>query len=263
MRAKLGLRAVAIGYLALIIAGPVTMVLWRAFEHGPGPFWAALTSPAAVSAIQLTLLVTVIAVPLNTIFGILCAIVLARQQFRGKALLNAAVSLPLSVSPIVVGLSLIIVYGRRGWFGGWLFEHGLRVIFSTPGMVLATMFVSLPFVAREVTPLLLELGTEQEQAAETLGASWLQTFRRITLPAIRAGVGYGVVLTVARAIGEYGAVTIVSGHITGRTETMTLFVEDRFQSFDLTGAYAMSIVMALLSLATLLAMNVFGARKER
>ena len=153
--------------------------------------------------------------PLNTVFGVLCALVLVRQSFRGKALLNAAVDLPFAVSPVVIGLALILVYGRNGWFGDWLIEHGIQVIFSTPGMILATIFVSLPFVVREVVPVLREIGTEQEQAAETLGASPWQTFWRITLPAIRWGVAYGVVLATARALGEFGAVSIVSGKLSG------------------------------------------------
>jgi sulfate transport system permease protein len=164
---------------------------------------------------------------------------------------------------VIVGLSLLLVYGRGGWIGGWLADNGIRVIFSPLGMILATVFVSLPFVVREVVPVLREVGTEQEEAAATLGASSLQTFVRVTLPAIRWGIAYGVVLTTARALGEFGAVSVVSGKIQGRTETLTLHVEDRFQSFDLTGAYAASIVLALMALATLLAMTVAGHKEGR
>jgi sulfate/thiosulfate transport system permease protein len=261
MRTKLTLRAIAIVYLAAIILLPVGMVAWRTFEHGIGAPLEALSDPDAISAIWLTLLIVVIAVPINTVFGILCAIVLVRHSFRGKGLLNAAIDLPLGISPVVVGLSLIIVYGRNGWIGSWLMENGIQVIFSTPGMVIATMFVSLPFVVREVVPVLREIGTEQEQAAETLGAGSWQTFRLVTLPAIRAGVGYGVILTIARSIGEFGAVAIVSGKIIGRTTTMTLYVEEQFQGFNLTAAYTISVVMALLALGTLVAMNLLE-RKE-
>jgi sulfate transport system permease protein len=254
---RLGLRAVALGYLALLLGGPVGIVFYRTFEHGIGPAWDAVTTPEAQHAFWLTIQMVVIAVPINTVFGIITAIVLVRQEFRGKALLNAAIDLPFAVSPVVIGLALILVYGQGGWFG-WFAEHGIQIIFSTPGMILATIFVSLPFVVREVIPVLREVGTEQEQAAQTLGANWWQTFWRVTLPAIRWGVGYGVVLATARALGEFGAVSVVSGKIQGQTETMTLFVEQRFQQFDLTGAYAASVLLALMAILTLLVMNIFG-----
>jgi sulfate transport system permease protein len=212
----------------------------------------------------LTFVMVAVAVPLNTIFGVLCALAIVRQRFRGRAILNALVDLPFAVSPVVVGLALLLIYGRRdGWIGPWLADHGVRVIFSTPGMILATMFVSLPFVAREVIPVLREIGTEQEQAAATLGAGTFQTFFRITLPAIRWGVAYGVVLTTARALGEFGAVSVVSGKLSGQTETATLFVEGQYQRFNATGAYAASVVLALLALVTLLAMNVIKPKESR
>lgn len=263
MKSKLALRFLALGYLALLLAAPVGLVGYRTFEHGFGPAWDAVTTPEAIHAFWITMLMVAVAVPLNTIFGIACAIVLVRHRFRGKALMNAAIDLPFAVSPVVIGLALILVYGQDGWFGGWLTEQGIQVIFSTPGMILATIFVSLPFVVREVVPVLREIGTEQEQAASTLGASSFQTFRRVTLPAIRWGVGYGVVLATARALGEFGAVSVVSGKLQGQTETLTLFVEQRFHQFDLTGAYAASVVLALLAVATLLAMNLFGRRELR
>jgi sulfate transport system permease protein len=207
-------------------------------------------------------LIAAIAVPLNTIFGILCALVIVRHRFRGVGILNAVVDLPLALSPIVVGLSLLLLYGREGWFGEVLAERGIQVIFSLPGMILATIFVSLPFVVREVVPVLREIGTDQEQAAATLGAGSLQTFRRITFPAIRWAVAYGVVLTSARALGEYGAVTVVSGRIVGETQTMTIHVEERFQSFDLVGAYAASVVLAMLAIGVLLLMTLFKPKEE-
>jgi sulfate/thiosulfate transport system permease protein len=263
MKGRFALRFVAIGYLAALLAFPVGLVFYRAFEHGVSAFWEAMTTPDAQHAFWLTIEMVAIAVPLNTIFGVLCALVLVRQNFRGKALLNAAVDLPFAVSPVVIGLALILIYGRNGWIGEWLIDNGIRVILSTPGMILATIFVSLPFVAREVVPVLREIGTEQEQAAETLGASPLQTFFRVTLPAIRWGVAYGVVLTTARALGEFGAVSIVSGKLSGQTETLTLLVENRFQRFDLAGAYAASVVLAILALLTLLSMNLLRPKEGR
>jgi sulfate transport system permease protein len=214
-----------------------------------------VTTPAAKHAFVVTVVIAAIAVPANTIFGVVCAIAIVRRRFVGKGIVNALVDLPLALSPVVVGLAFLLLYGRQGWFGSWFTEHGIRVVFALPGMVLVTIFVSLPFVVREVVPVLREIGTEQEQAASTLGASSFQTFARVTLPAIRWAVAYGVVLTTARALGEFGAVSVISGHIVGKTETMTLHVEERVQSFDYVGAYAASVVLGLLAIATLLAMN--------
>jgi sulfate/thiosulfate transport system permease protein len=194
--------------------------------------------------------VAAIAVVLNTIFGVIAALTLARSEFRGKWLLDALIDLPFAVSPVVIGLALVLVYGRDGWI-----ELPFQVIFSLPGIVLATIFVSLPFVVREVTPVLREIGDEQEQAAATLGASGWQTFWRITLPAIRWGVVYGVVLSTARAIGEFGAVSVVSGKVAGETMTLTLLVEQRFTNYDLAGAYAASALLAVIAFATLLLMT--------
>jgi sulfate/thiosulfate transport system permease protein len=258
--ARLGLRFAALGYLAALLAFPVGLVFWRTFEDGLGPVWNAATNPEALHALWLTVLIALIAVPANTIFGVICALVIVRDRFRGKTLLNALVDLPFALSPVVIGLALYLVYARTGWFGGWLVDHGINVIFALPGMILATIFVSLPFVVRETIPVLREIGTEQEEAAWTLGASPLTAFFRVTLPAIRWGVTYGIVLTTARAIGEFGAVSIVSGSIAGRTETLTLHVQQRFQGFDLTGAYTASVELALLALITLLFMTLL--RKE-
>jgi sulfate transport system permease protein len=262
MRSRLALRAVALGYLGLLLAAPVGLVFYRTFEHGAGRAWEAVTTPEAIHAFWLTLLMVAVAVPANTIFGVVMAIALVRHRFRGKAILNAAIDLPFAVSPVIIGLALILVYGQNGWIGGWLADNGIQIIFSTPGMILATIFVSLPFVVREVVPVLREIGTEQEQAASTLGASGLQTFWRVTLPAIRWGLGYGIVLATARALGEYGAVSVVSGNLSGQTQTLTLFVEERFHNFDLAGAYAASVVLALLALATLLTMNLLNPRRK-
>jgi sulfate transport system permease protein len=257
-----GLRTAALGYLAVLLLVPVGMVFYRAFEHGAGTAWEAVTTPQALHSFYMTLLMVAIAVPANTVFGIACALLLVRHRFRGKAALNALIDIPFAVSPVVIGLSLVLVYGANGWAGGWLLDNGIQVIFSWPGMALATMFVSLPFVVREVVPVLVEIGDDQEQAARTLGASGWQTFRRITLPAIRWGVTYGVVLATARAIGEFGAVAVVSGRISGQTETGPLYVWHEFQNFNVAGAYAASLVLALLALATLLAMNVFKRREH-
>src|SRR6266545_1115852 len=262
MRSRYAFRFLALGYLALLLGIPVGLVFVNAFQDGIGAAWDAVSTPEAQHAFYLTLVMVAVAVPLNTIFGVLCALAVVRQRFRGRALLNAMVDLPFAVSPVVVGLALLLVYGRRnGWVGQWFADQGIQIIFSTPGMILATMFVSLPFVVREMIPVLREIGIEQEQAAATLGASGFQTFRRVTLPAIRWAVGYGVVLTMARALGEFGAVSVVSGHIVGKTETATLHVEERFRSFDYTGAYAASVVLALLAIATLLAMSLFKPKE--
>jgi sulfate/thiosulfate transport system permease protein len=264
MRSRYALRFIALAYLALLLGIPVGLVFVNAFQDGIGAAWDAVTTPEAQHAFYLTMVMVAVAVPLNTIFGVICALAIVRQRFRGRALLNALVDLPFAVSPVVVGLALLLVYGSRdGLVGDWFADQGIRIIFSVPGMILATMFVSLPFVVREVIPVLREIGTEQEQAAATLGASPLQTFFRITLPAIRWGVAYGVVLTTARALGEFGAVSVVSGKISGRTETATLFVENRYQRFDETGAYAAAVVLALVALATLLAMNLIKPKEAQ
>src|SRR6266545_1432165 len=213
------------------------------------------TEVASLHAFWLSLRIAGIAVPLNTLFGVACAVVLVRHRFPGKRLLDAFIDLPFAISPVVIGLALVLVYGQAGWLGGWLAERGVQVIFSLPGMVLATVFVSLPYVARAVAPVLREVGTEQEEAAWTLGASSLRSFLQVTQPQVRWGVAYGVVLTTARALGEFGAVTIVSGRLAGQTETMTLYVEDRFEGFDLVGAYAAALVLAGLALLILLAMT--------
>jgi sulfate transport system permease protein len=261
-RSRLTLRVIALGYLAALLAIPVAMVFYRTFEHGIAPAWDAVTTQPAQHAFWLTCTMVAIAVPLNTIFGVGLALAIVRGRWRGKTLVSAIVDLPFAVSPVVVGLALILVYGNRGWIGGAFAEHGIRIIFSPPGMVLATIFVSLPFVVREVVPVLREIGTDQEEAASTLGSSGPQTFWRITLPAIRWGVAYGVILTTARALGEFGAVAVVSGKIEGQTETLTLFVEQRFQAFDITGAYAASVVLALLALVVIGTMTVLDRRKE-
>jgi sulfate transport system permease protein len=258
---RYALRGVALGYLAAILVGPLAIVFYRTFEHGFAPAWDAVTSHDTVHAFKLTLIITAIAVPVNTVFGVLCALAIVRKRFPGKGLLNAFVDLPLALSPVVVGLALFLLYGRAGWFGGWLTRHDVQVLFALPSMVIATIFVSLPFVAREVVPTLREIGDEQEQAAHTLGAGGWQTFWRITLPSIRWAVTYGVVLTTARSLGEYGAVAVVSGRVQGQTETATLRVQERYESFDLAGAYAISIVLAVSAVLVLAAMTLLRPKE--
>jgi sulfate transport system permease protein len=259
---RLGLRAIALGYLLVVLLAPLAMIFYRTFEHGLEPVWAALSDPLTVHAFEVTLIATAIAVPLNTVFGVLCALAIVRRRFRGKGLLNAFIDLPLALSPVVVGLALFLLYDRTGWLGPWFMGHGIQVLFALPAIVLATIFVSVPFVAREVIPTLRELGNEQEQAAATLGATRWQRFWRITLPSIRWAVIYGVVLTTARCLGEYGAVAVVSGSIQGKTETATLRVQDYVQIFQTSGAYAVAVVLAALAVAVLVLMTLIKPREE-
>jgi sulfate transport system permease protein len=256
------MRTLALVYLTALLLVPLVMIFYRTFEDGIGNALEAVTSPDGLHAFWLTILCVGVAVPLNTIFGVLCALVLVRQRFPGRGLINSVIDLPFAISPVVIGLSLFLVYGANGFVGGPLLDAGIRIIFSTPGLILATIFVSLPFVVREVMPVLQEVGTEQEQAAETLGASGWQTFWRVTLPSIRWGVTYGVVLATARALGEYGAVAVVSGKIAGETETLPLFVDNEYTNFNLAGAYGAAIVLAILALSVLLVMNLFRRRRS-
>jgi len=255
------LRYIALGYLGMLLILPIGVILVRTFDEGIGAVLDAITQPAALSALKLTLITVIIAVPLNTIFGVVCALIMVRSNIRGKAIINALIDVPFAVSPIVIGLALVLVYGQNGWFGADLAAMGIQVIFSTPGIVMAVIFVSLPFVARETIPVLQEVGDDQEKAAETLGASSWQIFWKITLPSIRWGISYGIVLTTARALGEFGAVTIVSGRISGKTETLPLYVQKQFETFNSVGAYSASLILALLALGTLLALNLMR-RKE-
>jgi sulfate transport system permease protein len=253
---------VALAYLLVILLAPLALVFYRTFESGLEPVWKTLSDPGTIHAFEVTLIATGIAVPLNTVFGVLCALAIVRRRFPGKGLLNAFIDLPLAVSPVVIGLCLYLLYGRTGWFGGWLLGHGIQVLFALPAIVLATVFVSVPFVAREVIPTLRELGNEQEQAAATLGATRWQRFWRITLPSIRWAVIYGVVLTTARCLGEYGAVAVVSGRIVGKTETATTLVEDLTLNFDTAGAYAVSLVLATIAVLVLVVMTLTRPREE-
>jgi sulfate transport system permease protein len=262
MIGRVSLRFVALAYLAVLLLAPLSLVAERTFAHGFGPPWHEVSSPDALHALKLTLLIAAIAVPLNTVFGIICALLIVRHRFPGVGALNALVDLPIAVSPVIVGLIIFILYGRTGWLGPALSAHGIHVLFALPSMVLATMFVSLPFVVREVVPVLREIGTDQEQAAATLGATPFQTFRRVTLPAIRWALAYGVVLSMARCLGEYGAVSVVSGHLVNKTQTLPLIVDQSFQDYDVTTAYTASFVLAAIAIASLVVISVLRP-KER
>jgi sulfate transport system permease protein len=257
-----GLRVLGLGYVFLLLLLPLGLIFYKTFEHGIAPPLEAITSPDGLHALKLTLITVAIAVPLNTVFGIGCALLLVRHRWRFNFLVDAVINLPFAISPVVIGLSLFLLYGTDGWFGPSLAEAGIEILFSVPGMVLACIFVSLPFVVRETVPVLQEIGTEQEQAASTLGANAWQTFWRVTLPAIRWGVAYGVVLTTARVLGEFGAVSIVSGSISGQTQTLPLFVAKQYENFNLPGAFGASVLLALLALSTLLAMNLLKRKED-
>ena len=260
--ARYGMRFLALTYLAFLLAIPLVMIFYETFKDGIQEPLDAVTSEEGLHAFYLTVLCVGIAVPLNTIFGVLCALMLVRDKFPGKSLINSMIDLPFAVSPVVIGLALFLVYGVDGFLGGPLNEAGFQIIFSTPGLVLATVFVSLPFVVREVMPVLQEIGDDQEQAASTLGANGWQTFWRVTLPSIRWGVTYGVVLASARALGEFGAVAVVSGRISGQTETLPLLVQNEYDNFNVAGAYAAAIVLAVLAVAILLSMNLLRRRSS-
>jgi sulfate transport system permease protein len=243
--------ATALGFLAFFLLLPLVAVFAEALRQGVGAWWAALQEPDALAAIRLTLLVAAIAVPLNLVFGVVAAWAITKHRFRGKQLLITLIDLPFSVSPVVSGLVYVLVFGAQGWFGPWLAAHDIQVIFAVPGLVLATIFVTFPFVARELIPLMAEQGTDDEQAALTLGASGLQTFVRVTLPNIKWGLLYGVLLCNARAMGEFGAVSVVSGHIRGLTNTMPLHIEILYNEYNFVAAFAVATGLAALALVTL------------
>jgi sulfate transport system permease protein len=256
------LTAAVLAWFALLILVPTLALLRAAFARGFGPFAEALASADARRAFGLTLWITLLATLVNTVFGLAFAVVLVRQKFWGKTLADGLVDLPFAVSPIIAGLMLVILYGPQGWLGTWLERVGLRVVYSWPGMLLATTFVTLPFVVREVVPVLREFGVDQEEVAYTLGAGRWRTFWRVTLPSIRWGLAYGVTLTVARALGEFGALLVVSGNILGRTQTATLYIHDGIESFNTEGAYAASVLLAGVSFVLLIGMETLRKRVE-
>jgi sulfate transport system permease protein len=260
---KYVLRFVALAYLLVLLIVPVGVILFRTFEPGIGAFIASVTTPAAVSALQLSLLIVAIVVPLNVLFGVPTALVLARNRFRGKSALQAVIDLPFAVSPVVVGVSLILLWGSAGALGIFENDLGIKIIYAFPGLVLASIFVTVPFVIREVEPVLHELGTDQEEAAATLGSQWWQTFWRITLPSIRWGLTYGIVLTVARTLGEYGAVIMVSSNLPGQSQTMTLLVSGRYDAGNEYGAYAVSTLLMGVAVVVLIVQVILDARRAR
>ena len=246
-----GLIAAALLLLTILVLLPLLIVFFEAMRKGADAYFAAVSEADALASIRLTLLVAAISVPLNLVFGVAAAWAIAKFDFRGKRLLTTLIDLPFSISPVVVGLIYVLVFGAQGWFGPWLAEHDIKIIFAVPGMVLATIFVTFPFVARELIPLMQSQGRDQEEAAITLGASGWQTFWRVTLPNIKWGLIYGVILCNARAMGEFGAVSVVSGHIRGLTNTMPLHVEILYNEYNFVGAFAVASLLALLALVTL------------
>jgi sulfate transport system permease protein len=255
---RLGLRSFAIGYVALLVLAPLGLVTYRTLIENASQAWQGLSEPSTVHAFEITAIAVGIAVPVNTVFGVICALAIVRRRFPGKGLVNAFVDLPLALSPVVVGVSLYVLYGRTGWFGPFLARHDFRVLFALPAIVLATIFVSVPFVAREVIPTLREIGDDQEQAAHTLGASGWQTFWRITLPSIRWAIIYGVVTTAARGLGEYGSIVIIGG----ATLTAAVQVDAKYQNFALPGAYAIALVLAAIAIAILVLMNLVRPKEQ-
>ena len=253
----------SLGFLGLFLLVPLAAVFAEAFRRGAGTYVAALRDPAALAAIKLTVLVAAIAVPVNCVFGLAASWAIAKFQFIGKSLLITLIDLPFAVSPVIAGLVYVLVYGLHGWLGPWLQRHDLQIIFATPGIVLATLFVTFPFVAREVIPLMQAQGTEAEEVAITLGASGWQTFFRVTLPNVKWAVLYGVILCNARAMGEFGAVSVVSGHIRGKTNTLPLHVEVLYNEYNFVAAFAVASLLALLALVTLALKSVVEWRSRR
>ena len=257
------LRALVVAYLVLLVAWPVSLVVTHTFDHGFEALSNAFSDPTVVHALQLTAVVALSSVAINLVFGLTISILLVRYDFWGKRFLSAMLDVPLSVSPVVVGLALVLVYnGRDGWFGPALENAGFMIIFSTPGMIMATVFVALPLMIREVVPVLEELGDDQEQAARSLGANGVQTLRRITLPAIKWAIVYGVVLSLARSLGEFGAVKIVSGNIAGQSQTATLAVEETYQNFQQGTAYALAALLAFIAMACLVIVAILRPKED-
>jgi len=257
------LTALALLALLLFLVLPLAAVFAEALRNGWHAYWQAVTEPDAISAIWLTLLTALIAVPLNLVFGVCAAWAIAKYEFKGKSFLTTLIDLPFSVSPVVAGLTYVLVFGAQGWLGPWLAEHDIKIIFAIPGIILATIFVTVPFIARELIPLMQAQGTDEEQAAIVLGASGWQTFWRVTLPNIKWGLIYGVILCNARAMGEFGAVSVVSGHIRGQTTTMPLQVEILYNEYQAVAAFSVASLLALLALVTLAIKTIAQWRMDR
>ena len=247
-------------FLGLFLVMPLLIVFSEALAKGWNTYWEAINEPDALAAIQLTLIVVLVTVPLNTIFGLSTAWLIAKFEFRGKGLLLTLIDLPFAVSPVIAGLIFVLLFGTSGWFGSWLGEHGIRIIFSTPGIIIATLFITSPFVAREVIPLMQEQGNDEEESALTLGATGWQTFWRVTLPNIKWGLLYGIILSNARAMGEFGAVAVVSGHVRGITTTMPLYIEILYGEYLFTAAFAVASLLTLLALVTLVLKSIIEWR---
>ncbi len=263
MAKRIALRFGALGYLAILLFVPLVMIVYRTFGHGVAPVWDALTAPDALHALGLSLLITAIAVPVNLVFGVGTGWLIARRKLPLRWLVNIVIDLPFAMSPVVIGLAVYELYGRQGWFGPWLLAHGITFLFNWKAMVVATAFVCLPFVVRETVPVFEEVGDEQEQAAAVLGASAWQSFLRITVPSVRWAIIYGVVLSAARSLGEFGAVSVVSGNINGQTQTLPLYVQYQFSSLqNQTAAYSAGFLLAVLSVVVLIAMTVLASRRR-
>ncbi|MBD2186555.1 sulfate ABC transporter permease subunit CysW [Pseudanabaena mucicola] len=247
-------------YLALVLLIPAINVFYQAFSKGLAPLLNTLTRPDFLNAVKLTVLLAVISLPLNTIFGLSAAWAIARHRFPGRALLLSIIDLPFSISPVVAGLMIVLLYGRIGWFGSWLETNNIKIVFAFPAMLLATIFVSMPFIAREVIPVLEEMGNEQEEAARTLGANDFQIFWHVVIPNIRWGLLYGLVLTNARAMGEFGAVSVVSGNIIAQTQSLPLFVEEAYKQYETEAAYSAAVLLALLAVVTLILKEILERR---
>jgi len=260
---RYALIAIALAFMFLFLALPLLAVFAEAFRQGFGPYWAALVEPDTHHAIVLTVLIAIIVLPFNILFGLAAAWLVARFEFRGKSLLLTFIDLPFAVSPVVAGLLFILIFGRNGWMGPWLQAHDIKIIFALPGMIIATLFITFPYIARELIPLMQSQGKDEEEAAVSLGASGLQMFWRVTLPNIKWGLLYGVILANARAMGEFGAVSVVSGHIRGETNTLPLHVEILYNEYNSVGAFAAASVLALLALVTLVAKTVVEWRMNR
>ena len=253
---------IAIAYLFLVQYIPAINVFFEAFKKGSGPFLSNLAKPEFLHAAWLTLLLAAISIPVNAVFGLCAAWAIARHKFPGRAIVLSIIDLPFSISPVVAGLMIVLLYGRQGWFGPWLQAHNIQIIFAFPGMVMATAFVSMPFVAREVIPILEEFGKDQEEAARTLGANDWQTFWRVTLPSIRWGLLYGLILTNARAMGEFGAVSVVSGNIANTTQSLPLFVEDAYKQYETEAAFSAAVILAFLAVVTLVLKEILERKTQ-
>jgi sulfate transport system permease protein len=253
---------IAVAYLFLVQYIPAINVFFEAFKKGTGPFLSNLAKPEFLHAAWLTLLLAAISIPVNAVFGLCAAWAIARHKFPGRAIVLSIIDLPFSISPVVAGLMIVLLYGRNGWFGPWLQAHDIQIVFAFPGMALATAFVSMPFVAREVIPILEEFGKDQEEAAKTLGANDWQTFWRVTLPSIRWGLLYGLILTNARAMGEFGAVSVVSGNIANTTQTLPLFVEDAYKQYETEAAFSAAVLLAFLAVITLVLKEIIERKTE-